>query len=87
MKGHLNSESYPYYKMNVDFSKNSYAHLYEMNTRFQSSYYNRESQPFLTPNELKMNAPFIVVDLSNDFYRRFLGVVSTLISRKWAAGH
>jgi len=34
-----------------------------MYTRSQSSYYNRESQPFLTPNEFKLKAP-IVVDLS-----------------------
>jgi len=34
------------------------------NTRFQSSYYNRESQPFLTPSEFKLKAPIIVVDLS-----------------------
>jgi len=35
-----------------------------MYTRFQSSYYNRESQPFLTPNEFKLKSPIIVVDLS-----------------------
>jgi len=35
-----------------------------MYTRFQSSYFNRESQPFLTPNEFKLKAPIIVVDLS-----------------------
>jgi len=35
-----------------------------MYTRFQSSYYNRESQHFLTPNEFKLKAPIIVVDLS-----------------------
>jgi len=35
-----------------------------MCTRFQSSYYNRESQPFLTPNEFKLKTPFIVVDPS-----------------------
>jgi len=64
LKIHLNSESYPYDNLNVDFSKNQYAHLYEMYTRFQSSYYNRESQPFLTPNKFKLKAPFIVVDLS-----------------------
>jgi len=50
--------------MNVDLSKSQYAHLYEMYTRSQSSYYNRESQPFLTPNEFKLKAPIIVVDLS-----------------------
>jgi len=50
LKVHLNSESLPYDNLNVDFSKNHYAHLYEMCTRFQSSYFNRESQPFLTSN-------------------------------------
>jgi len=49
LKVHMNSESYPYDNLIVDFSKNQYSHLYEMYTRFQSSYYNRESQPFLTP--------------------------------------
>jgi len=29
-----NSESHPYDNLNVDFSKNQYAHLYEMYTRF-----------------------------------------------------
>jgi len=47
LKVHLNSESYSYDNLNVDFSKNQYAHLYEMYTRFQSSYYNRQSQPLL----------------------------------------
>jgi len=64
MKVHLNSESYPYDKLNVDLSKNQNAHLYEMYTRFQSSYYNRESQSFLTPNKFKLKAPIIVVYLS-----------------------
>jgi len=58
-KVHLNSESYPYDNLNVDLSKNQYAHPYEIYTRFQSSYYNRESQPYLTPNELKFRAPII----------------------------
>jgi len=35
-----------------------------MYKRSQSSYYNRESQPFLTPNEFKLKAPIIVVALS-----------------------
>jgi len=35
-----------------------------MYTRFQSSYYNRESQPFLTPNEFKLKGPIVVVDHS-----------------------
>jgi len=39
LKVHLNSESYPYDNLNV-----------EMYTRFQSSYYNRESQPQINLN-------------------------------------
>jgi len=35
-----------------------------MYKRFQSSYYNRESQLFLTSNEFKLKTPIIVVDLS-----------------------
>jgi len=38
LKVHFNSESYPYDNLNVDISKNQYAHLYGMCTRFQSSY-------------------------------------------------
>jgi len=64
LKVHLNSESYPYDNLNVDFSKNQYAHLYEMCARYQSSYHNRDSQPFLTPNEFKLQVHIIVVDLS-----------------------
>jgi len=61
---HLNSEAYSYDKLNVDLSKNRYAHLYETYTRSQSSYYNRESLPFVIPNKFKLKAPIIVVDLS-----------------------
>jgi len=35
-----------------------------MYTRFQSGYYNRESQRFFTPNEFKLKAPIIEVNLS-----------------------
>jgi len=41
---------------------NQNGHLYEMYTGFQSIYYNRESQPFLTTNEFKLKAPIIVVE-------------------------
>jgi len=70
LKVHLNCESYPYDNLNFDFSKNQYAHPYKMYTRFQSSFYNRKSQPFLTDDddlmtdEFKLKAPIIVVYLS-----------------------
>jgi len=35
-----------------------------MYTRYQSSYYIHESQPFLSPSEFKLMGPIIVVDLS-----------------------
>jgi len=38
LKVYLNSESHPYEHLNVDFSKNQYAHLYEIYTRFKSRY-------------------------------------------------
>jgi len=64
LRVHLNSDSYLYDNLNIDFSKNQYAHLYEIHTRFQSYHYNRESQPILVPNELKLKVFIIVVDLS-----------------------
>jgi len=38
-------------------------HLYEMYTRSQFSYFNREPQPFLTPSKFKFKAHIIVVFL------------------------
>jgi len=49
-----------------------------MYRRFQSSYYNRESQPFLTPNELK--ASIIVVDLSYQNHQVKTGPIDVRIS-------
>ncbi|XP_076299357.1 uncharacterized protein LOC143218197 [Lasioglossum baleicum] len=40
---YLNSESYPYDDLNLDFEKNKYAILYDMYTRFQNSYYGNRS--------------------------------------------
>jgi len=82
LKVHLNSESYPYDNLNVDFSKNQYAHLYETYTRFQSSYYNRESQPCLTPNEFKLKASCIVVDLSYKNESVTTGPIDVRISKE-----
>jgi len=60
MKAYLTS--YPHDNLNIYLSKNQYAHLYEMYSRFPSIYYNRESQPFLTTNEFKLKAPIFVVE-------------------------
>jgi len=51
-----------------------------MYTRFQSSYYNRESQPFLTPKEFKFKTPIIVVDLSYQNESVKIGPIEVRIS-------
>jgi len=53
-----------------------------MYTRFQSTYYNRESQPFLTPNEFKLKTPIIVVDLSYQNESVKIGPIDVRISIK-----
>jgi len=83
LKVHWNAESYPYDKLNFDLSKNQNAHLYEMYTRFQSSYYNRESQSFLTQNKFKLKAPNIVVDLSLQNESVNTGPIDQRISKEW----
>ncbi|KAJ8933517.1 hypothetical protein NQ318_015288 [Aromia moschata] len=60
----LNSESYPYDNLNIDFSKNFYATLYDMYAQFQSSYYQKENEPYLTTYTFKHLAPLVVVDCS-----------------------
>jgi hypothetical protein len=64
LKVYLNSETYPYDDLKIDFSKNRFAHLYEMYSKFQNSYYNRNETPLLTPLDFVTKAPIIVVDLS-----------------------
>lgn len=64
LKVHLNSVSYPYDDLNIKFKNERFAVLYDMYLRFQQSYYMRESQPLLTAQEFKNNAPIIVVDVS-----------------------
>lgn len=39
LKVYLNSESYPYENLNINFANNQYAILYDMYTRFQESFY------------------------------------------------
>lgn len=59
----LNSECFPYENLNVNFTKNQYAMLYEMYTQFQNVYYNKPSNPFLSWVKFK-DAPMIVINCS-----------------------
>lgn len=64
LKLHLNSVSYPYDDLKLDFSRNHYALLYDMYTRFQESYYNTQARPLLEKESFEKYAPLIVIDCS-----------------------
>lgn len=64
LKLHLNSISYPYDDLKLDFTNNHYAVLYDMYSRFQESYYNTASRPLLTRDVFKSYAPMVVIDCS-----------------------
>lgn len=63
-KLHLNSQSYPYGNVNLDFTTNQFALLYTMYANFQSSYYNKTAEPLLSKAEFADYAPLIVIDCS-----------------------
>lgn len=65
MKIHLNSNSYPYDDLNLNFENERFAIVYEMYLQFQKSYYNRgESSSLLSCQDFKKKAPIFVFDVS-----------------------
>lgn len=66
LKIYLNSVCYPYESLNVDFTKNQYAVLYDMYSKFQESYYHDKIQsfPLFTYKTYKSSAPLVVIDCS-----------------------
>lgn len=64
IKVYLNSSYFPYDSMNVSFSNNNIAILYEQYVRFQQSYYGRRTEPLLSVKEFKEYAPLFVIDCS-----------------------
>lgn len=68
LKVYLNSECYPYESLNVNFTNDQFAVLYDMYVRFQSSYYHDRPpfcvSPLLTYEEYKSQAPIVVIDCS-----------------------
>lgn len=63
IKLHLNSQTYPYEQMNLDWSKNNYAMAYHDYVNFQRSYYDRTPNPLLEYSQYKTN-PIFVIDCS-----------------------
>lgn len=66
VKLYLNSDMYPYDNLELDFSKDRYALLYDMYVKFQPSFYGRafNSEPLLNFTEFKNKAPLVVLDCS-----------------------
>uniref|UniRef100_A0A1B0GEK0 Double jelly roll-like domain-containing protein n=1 Tax=Glossina morsitans morsitans TaxID=37546 RepID=A0A1B0GEK0_GLOMM len=62
---HLKSDSYPYDDLNLRFSRNQFALLYDMYSRFQQSYYLRDPYPLLKRNECLTHAPIVVLDVTH----------------------
>ncbi|XP_076659501.1 uncharacterized protein LOC143362886 [Halictus rubicundus] len=60
---YLNSETYPYDDLNIDFEKGKYALLYDMYAKFQESYYGNDEALLDVANFLKY-APLVVLDCS-----------------------
>ncbi|RLU18821.1 hypothetical protein DMN91_009178 [Ooceraea biroi] len=63
----LNSEFYPYDDMHLDFTKNRYAVLYDMYTRFRRAYYaldRDDDGAMLTMSKLLHCGPLVVIDCS-----------------------
>lgn len=66
LKVHLNSETFPYENLNIDFEKNQYAVLYDMFAKFQQSYYYNKvyGSPLLNFSAFKSDFPLVVIDCS-----------------------
>lgn len=67
IKVHLNSESYPYENLDINFNSSQYAVLYDMYCRFQKTYYHDQAvtSPLLSFEQFKSTAPLIVIDCSH----------------------
>src|SRR5215469_12109488 len=65
VKLYLNSEFYPYYDLNVDFSKSRYAILFDMYQRFRKVYYGTGCyETLLNVSTFQHKGPFAVIDCS-----------------------
>lgn len=67
IKLYLNSQSYPYENLNLDYEHNQYALAYNMYARFQTSYYfgrKTNPEPLLNLPNFKSDAPLLVIDCS-----------------------
>lgn len=64
VKLHLNSQSFPYESLNINFAENKYNILYDMFAKFRHSYYNLPIDPLCDYDSFKSKAPLFVIDCS-----------------------
>ena len=60
MKLYLNSSVYPYNDWNLNFENNQYVLAYHYFTDFVKTYYGKDREVYISPNEWKENAPLFV---------------------------
>ena len=65
IKLYLNSQSFPHGNLNLNIENNKYALLYDMFSKFQSSYYEKDSiETFISRKKFITDTPLIVIDCS-----------------------
>ena len=68
VKLYLNSQSYPYGNLNLDFGTNTYSLAYEMFKNFQTNYYGKDvSETIIRKKDFKEFAPLTVIDCSKQY--------------------
>lgn len=64
VKIYLNSSSFPYSPLNINFQSNQYSIIYDMYANFQKNYYGKECEPLLSRNDFANFAPLFIIDCS-----------------------
>ena len=77
IKVHLNFDVYPYDDLNLKFDRNRFAAWFDIYSKFQQSFYLRDSQPLLTRERFKTTAPIILIDLSHQNEATKTGPIDT----------
>lgn len=78
-KLYLNSKSYPYDDLNVNFDQNKFSLLYKMYADFQKEYYGTVVSPLLSLANFKNMGPIVVLDCSKQSESIKSGPIDILI--------
>lgn len=83
-KLYLNGIAFPYDNLNINWDKDHFGILYNMYTRFQSSYYGTEDRPLKAIGDFKTHCPMVVFDCSRQPETLKTGAVD--IRLEWETG-